>query len=511
MSVTDNPLLRLLRGRAEPRADLSVHLSARAGGDLHEKMRQAYWWIVNNAVICPYYDIEYGGSSKLTNTAGDEIVLHDAMSYSSFVLIPMLTLFTARRALLIGGPGRGKTTSAVLMALIAGMTKDEVRRYIVRGHPQLTVAEMLGAPLPSDMMKAEELGDIKVSWRQWITARVKIIDEYNRIPTKTQSALLSLLGEGYAEQFDQYVHTGRSSWFLTANDDAGGGTFQVIEALRDRIDVIVRAVPFNSGFLSALLQRIESGKSPEDLVPTEIIFTKEELDAVHDAILAIDVPEPVMERLAFFMGQLDYCRMASPQFEYKSKDTLKLASSSVGAVCNEQCPLDKRRHLCTQTENGVSARSFQTAIHYAKAIACFRGNTSVEIEDLRQILPWVLHDKLVPNARSAFFQAESNGALLRDRVSWIRNLVDMSLEQYVRHEPIRKEVKRHRAVLDKGLTDVDAAAIGQRIGQIAALIKKLMGEAELSGPIYEDLIHLKSMYSRYQNQLQWLTRRGAAS
>ena len=73
--------------------------------------------------------------------------------------------------------------------------------------------------------------------------RVKIIDEYNRIPTKTQSALLSLMAEGYAETFEQVIHAGKSAWFLTANDDLGGGTFPVIEALKDRIDIVVRSTP----------------------------------------------------------------------------------------------------------------------------------------------------------------------------------------------------------------------------------------------------------------------------
>ncbi len=504
MSETENPLLRLLRGRATANKDLSVHLSERDGANLHDKMRQAYWWITNNAIICPYYDIQFGSSSKLVNSAKDELLLHNDMSYSSFVLIPMLTLFTCRRALLIGGPGRGKTTSALLMALISGMSKEEVRRYIVRGHPQLTVADMLGSPLPSDLMKAEEMAEIKVSWRQWISARVKIIDEYNRIPTKTQSALLSLLAEGYAEMLDQYVYAGRSSWFLTANDDAGGGTFQVIDALKDRIDVVVRAVPFNSGFIETLLQRIESGKLPEDMLPSEIVFTKDELDAIYDAIIKVTVPKPVLDRLAFFMGQLEFCRMASPQFEYKSKDTLKLAGQSVSAVCTEQCPLDKRQHLCTQTENGVSARSFQTALHFAKALAYFRGNPAVGVDDIRQIVPWVLHEKLVPNQRSAFFQAEDNKTLLQDRVAWIRNLMDMAMAQFDRHEPIRKEVTAHREVLDKGLVGVDLPTTEQRLGKISATIANIMKTSELSGPVYEELVVLKSMYSRYQNYATWL-------
>ncbi|HSB60076.1 MAG TPA: AAA family ATPase [Vicinamibacteria bacterium] len=505
----ESPLTRLLQGRARPGPDLRVHLSERDGASLHDKMRQAYWWITNNAVICPYYDLEYGAAARLKTTAGEELVLHDDMSYSSFVLIPLLTLFTCRRALLIGGPGRGKTTSAVLMALLSGMSREEVRRSIQRGHPQLTISDLLGAPLPSDMLKAEDMSEVKVAWRKWIGQRVKIIDEYNRIPTKTQSALLSLMAEGYAEMFDQYVYAGRSSWFLTANDDAGGGTFQVIEALKDRIDVVVRAVPFNSGFLEQLLRRIEADQSPEDLLPSEIVFTAEDLERIYHAVLLVEIPEPVRERLGYFLGQLDFCRMASPQFEAKSKDTLKLAGQGVGAVCNEQCPLDKKVHVCTQTENGVSARAYQTALHFAKALACFRGHPQVEVEDLRQIVPWVLHEKLLPNARSPFFEAKGRRTLLQDRVAWIRNMFDMTMEQYPRHEPVRKKVRALHGELEKGLQGVDQKAATARLNQVRQLLEQLVTKVELSGAVYEDVIHLKSMYSRYRNYLHWLQQNAA--
>jgi hypothetical protein len=286
---SDSLLSRLLEGRARPGPDLKVHLSDRDGPGLHDKMRQAYWWVTNNAVICPYYDIEYGAGTSLVNGSGDEVRLHDEMSYSSFVLIPMLTLFSCRRALLVGGPGRGKTTSAILMALLSGMSREEVRRSIQRGHPQLTIADLLGAPLPSDLMRAEDMSAVKVGWRKWIGQRVKIIDEYNRIPTKTQSALLSLMAEGYAEMFDQYVYAGRSSWFLTANDDAGGGTFQVIEALR-RIGVVVQ--PYRSTQASSvLLRRIEAGSLR--LVPSDIVFTEELGASTHP----LAVSRPRSERL----------------------------------------------------------------------------------------------------------------------------------------------------------------------------------------------------------------------
>ncbi|HSP77141.1 MAG TPA: MoxR family ATPase [Myxococcaceae bacterium] len=495
---------RLLSGRATADKGLSVHLSERDGGSLHDKMRQAYWWITNNAILCPYYDIEFGPGASVRTRSGDEVHLPEDMSYSSFVLIPLLTLFTCRRALLVGGPGRGKTTSALLMALLSGMDREEVHRGIQRGHPQLSISELLGAPLPADLLRADDLSAVKVSWRKWIHQRVKIIDEYNRIPTKTQSALLSLMAEGYAEMMDQYVYAGRSSWFLTANDDAGGGTFQVIEALKDRIDVVVRAVPFNSGFLDALLQRLEADKSPEELLPAEIVFTPGELEAAHDAILAVEVPRKVLERVAFFLGQLDFCRQASPRFEFKHKDTLKLAGQTVAAACNEQCPLDKKVHLCTQTENGVSVRAYQTILHFAKALAFFRGHKVVELEDFRQMTPWVLHEKLVPNARSAFFEAKGNRLLLQDRVSWIRHLFDMAMEQYGAHEPVRRRVGALRAELEAGLAGVDLRTTERRIGRVTALMNELLTKHELSGPVYEDLIHLKSLYSRYRNYATWL-------
>lgn len=497
----------LLQGRAQadPKTQ-KVHLSARDGASLQDKWRQAYFWIVNNAVLSPYYDVEFG-SPKRIGSGMDVIELPTQYSYSSYILLPILTLLTRKRALLIGAPGRGKTSIAVLMGLLAGYTHEELKRAVQHGHPQLTVSDLLGAPLPSDLIKAESSEAIKVSWRKWITMRVKVVDEYNRIPTKTQSALLSLMAEGYAEMFDQFVTAGDSAWFLTANDDQGGGTFQVIEALKDRIDVVVRCTNFNSRWLDQLVARVESGVSPESLVPRDVVFTPEELDATANEVRGIGFPDDVRDALGFFLGQLDFCRMASDTFEYKNKDTIHLAGKKLGAVCNESCPLDKNVHLCTQTENGVSVRSFLTSIHFAKALAYFRGGHEVSLDDLRQILPWVLHEKLVPNPQSAFFDREERQRLLFDRVTWIRSMWDGSMRQFASHEPIRKETAKLRAVLEKGLDGVPANTVRKQMGDVFALLERLTKKAELSGPVYEDLVQLKSMYSRYQNYLNWLERK----
>jgi MoxR-like ATPase len=510
-SAGSGTLGSLISGRAAPAAGLKLHLSARDGESLHDKMRQAYWWIINNAVLCPYYDIQFGSSRTLNNKTGDALRLPEGESFSSFVLIPMLTLFTCRRALMIGGPGRGKTTSAFLMALLAGMPKEEVRKSVLRGHPQLTITDLLGAPMPADLLKAQDASEVKVSWRKWITSRVKIIDEYNRIPTKTQSALLSLLAEGYAEMLDQSVHTGASSWFLTANDDAGGGTFQVIDALKDRIDVVVRAVPFHSSFIHALLGRIESGEDPTDLIPQDVLFTPEELAQISKDIESVEVPIAVLDELGFFLGQLDFCRQATSEYDHMSKDTLHLSGRSVAQVCTEECPLDKKTHLCSRTENGVSARSYLTCLHFAKALAYFRGNAQVEWEDLRQMVPWVLHEKIKPNPRSAFFEEAKNRRLLLDRVHWIRSMMDDSSALFKKAAPIRELVQAQRKAIEKGLEGVSRQEAEARMLDCLGLIRRLHEQVEISGYTYEWVVELKSLFQRYQNYIHWLNRRAAGN
>jgi MoxR-like ATPase len=473
----------LLEYRAKHSKALSFESEA------HEKLHSTYHWLSRHAIIAPHFDIEYGRKIVVKNAQNEEIMLTaDGESYSSFILLPLLNLVTARRALLVGGPGKGKTTSAVLMSLIAGMDHDTTRRSIQRGHPQLSVSDLLGNPLPSDMLKAERASDIKVSFRNWIQQRNHIIDEYNRIPTKTQSALLSLLAEGYAEMFDQYIHTGRSSWFLTANDDAGGGTFQVIEALKDRIDITIRAVPFYSNYLAELLSRLELNQDLDRMIPNAIIFSEKELDNIYSSILKVRVSEQVMDFLGFFSASFNFCRMASAHFEHKNKDTLRLSGRTVSDVCNENCPLDKKVHLCSQSENGLSTRSYQAMLHFAKALAYFRSQDEVKLDDIEQLIPWCLHEKLIANRRSAFFEIKGANLLLNDRVAWLRAAYINAQKQFIKYSPTKAQVK-------KLLSDPKSTQMA-----IESKIRDILSSSELSGAAYEDIISLKAEYAKRENK-----------
>jgi MoxR-like ATPase len=339
--------------------------------------------------------------------------------------------------------------------------------------------------------------------------RVKIIDEYNRIPTRTQSALLTVLADNYAELLDQVYECPEAAWYLTANDDAGGGTYQVIEALRDRIDIVVRALHFNPRFLKGLLARIEAGVRPEEVVPLQIVFSEEQLGRMAEEVLLVEVPEPVRRRLEFFASQFELSEPASTQLEYKTKDTLKLSGVDPHLAGIADGGKDRIKDLGGQTRNGLSVRSLMTALVFLKALAWFRGNPAVELEDARQLVPFVLHDKLTPDPDAQFFEQPGNAPLRFDRIGWIRRLFDLSCAEYDRLDRDRSDpVLPLEAEFERGLEGVTEAETRARLVKIERAIGELTKGRKLYGPLFDDILVLKYLHQRYTNYLRWL-RQGA--
>lgn len=483
--------------------------SVAAAMPLDEKCRQAYFWIVNHAIISPFYDIEYqesGGGQRIA--LGDQkspLSLPSGQSYSSFVLLPLLNLVVQKRCLLVGGPGRGKTASAVLMGVLAGYSLKDIKRAIQHGQPQMTITDLLGNPLPADLVNADSMDNIRIAWRKWLSMRVKIIDEYNRIPTRTQSALLTLLADNYAELLDQVYECPEAAWYLTANDDGGGGTYQVIEALRDRIDVVVKALHFNPRFLGDLLARIEAGIKPEELVPQQIVFSPAEIDAARQAILAVTVPDPLRRRIEFFASQFEFCEYAAAQMEYKTKDTVKLSGIDFNQVDALDTGRDKLKDLGQQTRNGLSVRALMTVLVFVKAMAWFRGDQTVTLEDVRQLLPFVLHDKLVPNLDAPFFETAGNAIYRVDRVGWLRRLFDLSCAEYDRQARDKDDpVTQFDQQYQQGLEGLSEQEVTRRLSAIERTLGEWSRARKLTGALFDDALKLKYLHQRYTNYLRWL-------
>jgi MoxR-like ATPase len=490
----------------------TAQIDAAAPLPLDEKLRQAYFWIVNQAIISAFYDIEYNDGPDQSFTFGDtksRLSLPSDQSYCSFVLLPLLTFATRRKCLLIGGPGRGKTSSAILMGVLAGYSLREVRRAIQKGQPQMTVADLLGSPIPADLVQAKSLDQIGIAWRKWLGMRVKIIDEYNRIPTRTQSALLTVMSDNYAELYDQVFECPESAWYLTANDDQGGGTYQVIEALKDRIDIVVKALHFNTRFLGDLLARIEQDIKPEAIVPAQVIFTQEEQDRLYEEIMSVTLPGPLLRRLEFFAAQFEFLDPAAGQLEYKTKDTAKLSAVEWQQVTALDTGKDRLKDIGSQTKNGLSVRSLMTVMVYVKAMAYFRGQREAALADLRQILPFVLHDKLLQDSDAPFFDVPENATFRIDKIGWIRKLFDLSCAEYERLDLDRDDpVAALSAEFDKGLEGVSEKQVRAQLVQIERVLAQWSKSRKFYGPMFDDVLKLKYLHQRYTNYLRWLTWKG---
>ena len=150
-----------------------------------------------------------------------------------------------------------------------------------------------------------------------------------------------------------------------------------------------------------------------------------------------------------------------------------------------------------------------TLLVFAKAMAWFRGKEEVEFEDLRQMMPFVLHDKLVQDTDSPFFEAARRSVYRSDKIGWIRTLFDLSCAEYDRLNLDRDDpVAKLEAEFDVGLDGVTEKEARARLVKIERLMSDWSKGGKLYGHLFDDILKLKYLHQRYTNYLKWLRWKG---
>jgi hypothetical protein len=230
---------------------------------------------------------------------------------------------------------------------------------------------------------------------------------------------------------------------------------------------------------------------------------------VHREIRRVAVPRPILRRFEFFASQFEYCEPAAAQFEYKTKDTVKLAAVEWSQVTGADTGKDKLKDIGAQTRNGLSVRALMTSLVFVKAMAYFRGAGQVQLEDLRQIVPFVLHDKLAQDAECPFFESPENTALRTDKIGWIRRMFDLACAEYDRLQLDRDDpVGKLSAEFEQGLEGVSQSEVRNRLVKIERVLNQWSKSRKFYGHMYDDALKLKYLHQRYTNYLHWLEWKG---
>jgi MoxR-like ATPase len=217
------------------------------------------------------------------------------------------------------------------------------------------------------------------------------------------------------------------------------------------------------------------------------------------------MPPTLLRRLEFFVAQFEFCEPAAVQLEYRTKDTAKLAGADWRRVLLLDSGKDKLKDLGLQTTGGLSVRSLMTVLVFVKAMAMFRGSREVGHEDLRQILPFVLHDKLQQNPDSPFFEVAGNAALRTDKIGWIRRLFDLACAEYDRLNLDRDDpVGELGSQFDEGLEGLTPREVRARLLRIERTLSGWSQSRKMYAHMFDDILKLKYLHQRYTNFLRWL-------
>ena len=322
------------------------------------------------------------------------------------LLLNLLTALIGGKALIIGEPGLGKTTAAeYVCALVYGFPLGVIWSSVVAGHPEQTEEKIIGRP---DLGKLNQ-GEEAVVWSFFARLPVKIVDEINRLPETKQSLILDGVERGKWEYLNQGLINEEFCLFATANyQDQGTNT--LIPPLLDRFDILVesrhpganiasligqlpgrdallRHAASEEAFLAALRSPSNGQHPSSSLDPAHRQFAKAlrqrcglhvlsrtDRQAVRQEIAALEVDPAASAFLRMMLAELSFC--------------CKYGQKRSSEMCDEGCHYTG--YLCYEVRNCASNRLPGSLYRYAQALAWWQGDTRVEVEHMRTILPYTL-------------------------------------------------------------------------------------------------------------------------
>lgn len=313
------------------------------------------------------------------------------------LVLMSLSYLLDRNHLLIGDPGWGKTTAAqILASRFSGTPFDLYESLTVEGHPGLFTEKWKARPHYGELTKGRE----KVIWQGGFGLDVFIVDEINRVSHDVQDEMLEGIRTGRWTYMNDVLYEGKKPTFLTMNDrDNGNG--EIIPPLKDRIDIVTEekaesplndyagadefvrqdlANPQVTTQAIESLRKLDFGKFKDVIRGNRRgdYLTPEEKRAIQKEIRTL----PFTNDANYFLWTF------ASEINYSQKYGTKRARDPISDDNHDKI------YAGVHVKNSFSARPQMAARAFGQGLAWILGDTKVDLDHVRYILPFVSAHRL---------------------------------------------------------------------------------------------------------------------
>ena len=316
------------------------------------------------------------GFNRLKTALAKRIVGQEAVIEQVFI-----AMAAGGHSLLEGVPGLAKT---LLVKSLADAMHLSFRR--VQFTPDLMPADITGTEI---IQENAETGRRNFVFQQGpIFTQIRLADEINRTPPKTQAALLEAMQEKHVTVGQQTYELPKPFFVLaTQNPIEQEGTYPLPEAQQDRFLFLIK-IDYPTRDAERDIVSRTTGTESQTIEP---VLTAEELAAAQALSRKVPVPDHVLDYV------LDLVRATRPNEE----GALDFVKQNIGW--------------------GAGPRASQQIVLAGKVRALLHGRTHVTTDDIEALALPVLRHRIVPT-----FHAEAEGLTVDKIIAELLKLVKKS-------------------------------------------------------------------------------------
>lgn len=355
------------------------------------------------------------------------LIQEGSRAYASPLLFATLTSLLNHGTMIItGAPGIGKTTGAEYAGhFFTSVPLSDILEAELMGNPQLKTEDVVGN---LDTVKMVHEGKKEVLPTKFLKCPVKIWDEINRTPPDMLSSAMKLVDTGKAVYQGVLLESPPGVLFATANY-ADEGTFQLTHPFLDRFDVAVMVTSPPAWDLKKIRARGDeklNGNLEKLLViPENAKLSNENFENIRREINTL--PEETQYGLGIVSSFADFVYGTLRFSEAASDNIARATKGNAWQVHQDNAPAGHfTDEAFTHIVNELSIRSVKSMSRYAKAFAWFNGKDKVELDDLKNVLPYLLWHKIQPSSKAL----TENVKYANDRIAFVEGLVRKIEEDY---------------------------------------------------------------------------------